>query len=81
MGASRPIVSRQGPEAILVSENEGRNRTEIAGQVLCLGAVDEFLSLQHPSQQQTDDDEHDGDLDQRKTEWCFSWVSHVAPAS
>jgi hypothetical protein len=60
------IVARQRLELVLVAVDEQWNVAEVGGEVLHLGAVDQFLTLQHAAQQQADDDQHDGDFDQVK---------------
>jgi hypothetical protein len=67
IGVSTRIVTRQCPEAVLIGVDEGRDVSDVAGEVLHLGAVDQFLALEHAAQQQADDDQHDGDFDQGKT--------------
>ena len=58
------IVARRGAVLVLIGVNEGRDIAEVVGEILDLGAVDQFLTLQHAAEQQADDNQHNGDLDQ-----------------
>jgi hypothetical protein len=72
---NRVMIARQRLELVLVAVDEQRDVAEVGGEVLHLGAVDEFLALEHAAQQQADDDQHDGDFDQGKT--CLSGFHDV----
>ena len=60
------IIPRQRLVFVLIAIDKERDRLEIADVVLDLGAVDQFLSLQHAAQQQADDDEDDCNFNQRE---------------
>ena len=61
------IISRESIELALVAVDVHRDVTEVGGQVLGPGAVDQFLAFQHAAEQQRDDHQHNGDFDQGKT--------------
>src|SRR5574343_92490 len=58
------LVSRKTLEAVLITIDECGCGSKIIDHVLHLGAIDQFLPLQYPAQQQADDDQNDGDFDE-----------------
>src|SRR5882724_4062231 len=70
------VVTRQGLEAVLVTVDIERHRLEIVGQVLNLGAVDQFLALQNTTEQQADDHQNNGDFDEREARLLTFHGSH-----
>jgi hypothetical protein len=58
------IVAGQRLELVLIAVDEQRHGTEILCEVLHLGAIDQFLTLQHPAEQQADDDQYDRNFDE-----------------
>ena len=61
------VVARHEAEAVLICVDRGRHGAEVIHQAFRLGAVDQFLTLQHAAEQQTDNDQYDGDFDQGET--------------
>ncbi len=67
VGAGRGVVTRQGAEAVLEAEERGLDAVLLGDQIAYPCPGDEFLSLEHATEQQADDDQHDGNLDQCKS--------------
>src|SRR4029077_9131538 len=78
VGAGRRVVTRQGTEAVLEAEESGLDAVLLGDQIAYPGPGDKFLSLEHTTEQQADDDQHDGNFDQRKS---LRDLSHVRPSS
>src|SRR5205085_8245314 len=55
-----------GAIAVLVAVIGGGNTAEVGDGVLDLGLHDHLLALENAAEEEPDDDQHDGDLDQRK---------------
>ncbi|MBM4195646.1 MAG: hypothetical protein FJ197_00920 [Gammaproteobacteria bacterium] len=66
-GRGGGVVARQHAVAVLVGEDRGGDPLEVVLHLADPGVGDHFLTLQHPADQQADDDQHDRDFDQRKT--------------
>src|SRR5574343_915222 len=58
------VITRKLLVPILVAVNCRRHSIQIIGDVLDLRLRDQLLSLQHPAQQQADNDQNDGDFDE-----------------
>ena len=66
VGSGRRIVARQRAEAVLEAEESGLDAVLLGDQIAHPCAGDELLSLEHATEQQADDDQHDGNFDQGK---------------
>ncbi len=61
------IVTRQRPIPVLESVERRLDPVLLGNEVAHAGARDQFLALENAAQQQSDDDQHDGDFDQRES--------------
>ena len=66
-GVGRRVVTGQRTVTVLESEKGGFNAILLGDQTAHAGAADQFLTFDHTTQQQANDDQHDGDLDQRES--------------
>src|SRR6185503_10426839 len=64
---SAVIIARRRAIAVLVAVIRCGDPGKIGDDVFRLGLRDHFLALENASEQQPDDDQHDGDLDQGET--------------
>src|SRR5882757_1242523 len=63
-GSCGGIIARNRSVAVLVTVHRGRVLAIVIVGGLDLLVVDQFLSLQHAAQQESDDDQHNGDFDE-----------------
>ena len=64
VGAGRGVVTGQGAVAVLEAEEGGLDAVLLGDQVAHACPGDQFLAFEHATEQQADDDQHDGDFDQ-----------------
>ena len=57
------IIPRESLVAILVCINAGRDTVQIVSDIFNLCTVDQFLTFQHTTEQEANDDQHDGNFD------------------
>ena len=78
VGAGRGVITRQRTEPVLEAEEGCLDAVLLRDQIAHPCSSDELLSLEHATEQQADDDQHDGNFDQRKS---LRELSHVRPSS
>src|SRR3569833_369896 len=66
MGCGSAVIPWQCLEFVLIAVNEYWNIAKIGGKVFHSRTVDEFLALENTAEQQSDNDQHSGDHDQRE---------------